>query len=105
MTRKQALEASIAHWARIVTGHEECRHAANCALCQKYLDNDCVGCPVMERTGKHGCEGTPYEAFIDAVSDEAAQYAGLLWPDSYTVVGPRSQQAAIDEYNFLCSLK
>lgn len=34
-----------------------------CALCSVYgkYGNDCKGCPVMEKTGKRYCVGTPWE--------------------------------------------
>lgn len=47
-----------------------------CPLCALYLrwnpdrDGDsCFGCPIQRKTGKHGCEGTPYDpGIIDAVT-------------------------------------
>ena len=41
-----------------------------CALCMKYdpIMHDCEGCPIYIRTGRRGCQGTPYEDFIEASS-------------------------------------
>ena len=73
----KALRGSILKWKKIANGTGKNRGAANCSLCQLYLDGlkvDCVGCPVMAATGKDGCVGTPYYQYIttgyrsDAVS-------------------------------------
>ena len=31
-----------------------------CPLCLRFNHIDCVGCPVMNKTGKHYCYNTPY---------------------------------------------
>jgi hypothetical protein len=70
MTRKAltALKSSIAHWERLVSGKRrsgESMGSSHCALCRKFmLDSplmDCEGCPVKEKTGRHGCQKTPYQ--------------------------------------------
>lgn len=76
MTAKalSALIQSIAHWERLATGDEkpgESVSADDCALCQTFrnratlafvVGNECIGCPVMERTGRSRCRSTPYSA-------------------------------------------
>lgn len=50
--------------------------ADTCPLCALYLrwnpdrDKDgCYGCPIQRKTGKHTCEGTPYDpGIMDAVT-------------------------------------
>jgi hypothetical protein len=74
-----ALRGSIEKWERIVAG------AANngpddCPLCamfnrlfslgaRTFPGFGCDGCPVKERTGKNGCNDTPYVEFDDAYGD------------------------------------
>ena len=58
-TRK-ALEASIKHWERNVTGRTTTISSEHCALCRLFLDAGCKGCPVSNYTGKDICRGTPY---------------------------------------------
>lgn len=60
-----ALEKSIAHWERLADnvrlkndwGVTEWLYSEDCALCDLFLHNDCIGCPVHERTGRKGCAG------------------------------------------------
>ena len=62
-TRK-ALEGSIEKWEKIVRSTEEKdRGTANCPLCRLFFSPDCAGCPVKEKTGMHGCQGSPYNAW------------------------------------------
>jgi len=62
----KALKESIEHWERVVENpkKEEIGYK-ECALCSLYRRNfeagGCEGCPVYEKTGKHGCHGTPYK--------------------------------------------
>lgn len=56
-----ALKGSIAKWEGIVAGGPE----GDCPLCLMFfrgrpIEDICVGCPVMERTGRRMCRGTPY---------------------------------------------
>ena len=70
----EALQSSIAKWDAIAAGTGVDQAADNCALCKIFqgasVDVDgasvwreCAGCPVMERTGKQECEGSPYYEF------------------------------------------
>jgi len=50
----------------------------DCAWCRlfnslKSRSDDCIGCPIYERTGKQYCYGTPYWAVDDAY--DAVRYA------------------------------
>jgi len=40
-----------------------------CALCEKYIEQDCQGCPVYTETGHQGCVGTPYDDFHETNED------------------------------------
>jgi hypothetical protein len=60
-TTTQAIAASIAKWREIEAGDREDHGTKDCPLCDLFLKGGCVGCPVMMRTGKPGCDGAPYE--------------------------------------------
>ena len=69
-TRK-ALELSIKHWERIVTGEDTSVSAISCALCQLFnpvensrAKDNCRGCPVAQRTGRGWCDGSPYRTVV-----------------------------------------
>jgi len=67
-----ALQASIKHWEDNVAarGVKSVKLGIKeCALCEYFGPFDepsCVGCPVSERTGLTGCEGTPYDDVCEA---------------------------------------
>ena len=70
------LDDSIRHWERIVSCIEyndatsllyEGIGPSSCSLCQNFLDEDCVGCPVSAATGQHCCRGTPYNTATKAI--------------------------------------
>lgn len=61
----EALRGSINKWEAIVAGTGRDNGSRNCPLCQMFVkgrsfNGECVGCPVMVRTGKLGCHGSPY---------------------------------------------
>lgn len=56
------LEVSIQKWQDIVDGEGEDLGELNCALCKTFPRQDCRGCPIAEKTGKSGCDDTPYYA-------------------------------------------
>lgn len=61
MNKKQALERSIEKWLMIVAGVPA---KVYCPLCDKYYENYCAGCPVKEKVGVFGCQGTPFEEWV-----------------------------------------
>ena len=87
----KALRGSIRKWRAIVAGTGDDLGVHNCPLCQRFFgprslfpcELQATGekCPVYERTGKCGCEGSPYdqwdEADIDTPESEAAAKAEL----------------------------
>lgn len=104
---RDALEASIKH-------HEECLAESrpdliqlgvkSCALCRQFYKYDrennelnCDGCPVKERTGENGCEGSPYEDAFDLM---------LTWESSEEEADRDRYRAAEQcEIDFLKSLR
>lgn len=75
LTKKalRALKASIAHWKRLATGKrlaDETIFISSCALCSAFYDHgSCTGCPIKKRTGRAGCEGTPWIRTRNAVNN------------------------------------
>ena len=80
-----ALERSIEHWTRRTRGHSD----TDCALCGLFNNKQyhCRGCPVFERTGQTGCDGTPYWDWVSAAT------------------APQRRKAAKRELDFLISLR
>lgn len=75
---KEALQKSIEHWKRMRDNpsKDEAPGPETCALCQKFIDLDCVGCPVSEYIEESGCNNTPYgkaeRAFWYYLDDDSA---------------------------------
>ena len=75
MTRKltAAIKASIKHWERIRDGIDVSISPAQCALCQLFNtaytpdDEDCIGCPIRERTRRRYCARTPYSRYANYI--------------------------------------
>ena len=61
-----ALKGSIKKWEKIVDGTGYDDGAENCPLCHLFLrpwsnvEQDCIGCPVMAKSGSKYCNNTPY---------------------------------------------
>ena len=72
-----ALKASIRKWrenAAARTPEQVSIGMGSCALCRMFhpaykasWENMCDGCPIAGKTGKTGCEGTPYDDAVDAL--------------------------------------
>jgi len=58
-----ALKGSIRKWEKIVSGTGVDNGKDNCPLCE--LSLVCEDCPVFKKTGLEGCEGTPYDAWVN----------------------------------------
>lgn len=96
------LEVSIQKWKdnirTLADKHQPIYNGAdNCGLCLVYLsetsdEDDCQGCPVFLHTGKIGCEGTPYDGYINVLSTKDKNIEYLL-------------KYAIEELKFLQSLR
>lgn len=63
-TKLTALDASIAHWERIVCDPTKEPHGRpSCALCTEFHNGGgCEDCPVSEHSGVQ-CQGSPYKTF------------------------------------------
>lgn len=92
-----ALEGSIKKWEEIVAGTGVDLGYNNCPLCAEFLkknnvnEENCVGCPVRERTGKTYCSDTPYDDWSDTPYDD--------WSEC------RARKYAQAELDFLKSLR
>jgi hypothetical protein len=62
-----ALKDSIENWKGVSEGKER----KDCALCEEFPDQNCMGCPVKEKTGHPSCEGTPFYAVRISVGTTA----------------------------------
>lgn len=98
MTAAEALEASIAHWAKNMLAAETMDATVDrydCALCSLFWEDACVECPVAARTGSAWCYGSPYTEARDAL---------WAWRDG---TGDRATfiAAATAEHDFLVSLR
>lgn len=70
-----ALKGSIAKWEGIIAGTTRDQRGTNCPLCKaapfrEAVDDepqgeDCLGCPVYEKTGFGECIKTPYMQWAD----------------------------------------
>jgi len=93
----KALKGSIKKWVKIVKGTGVDSGTDNCPLCDKFVNNahnsfSCYGCPVLRKTDKTGCAGTPYPRFNSSSTDGKA-------------VNQLSVLAAVDMLRFLVKLK
>lgn len=67
-------------WAKVSVGLKTNYGAGDCHLCREYhksffadplvstnleYENDCVGCPVMHKTGAKYCKLSPYDKIVD----------------------------------------
>lgn len=68
----KALKESIAHWKRMRAKPSiiERPISDDCPLCRLFFKDEllthCAGCPVMDKTDKSGCVGTPYDDAYEA---------------------------------------
>lgn len=101
-----ALKTSIAHWQEISVATRKTmpRIGGNtCALCIEFnhrkSDEDCLGCPVREKTNYPYCQNSPYEKVEELFSNFGAQ---TLIDDNTHISTFR--RAAKRELDFLISL-
>lgn len=64
----EALYGSVTKWEEILAGTRENRGSEDCPLCLLFYRNYCEGCPVMARTGKTHCTGTPFVPYANYIS-------------------------------------
>ena len=56
----KALKGSIDKWKKIVAGTGVDNGAANCPLCNLFVDSECKGCPVAAKVKDYTCCSTPW---------------------------------------------
>ena len=95
-----ALQGSIDKWRRIEAGEIADHGIENCALCQEFYYDSCEGCPVMERTRRKHCFGSPYIAWDDA-HEEMDRFMGR---EGLVADTPELKDLAREEREFLESL-
>lgn len=100
ITREQALDLAIEKWELIAdhAGEVDNFGGRSCALCRLYYrdeeDDTCEGCPVWEKTGRSGCDGTPFEQYLENDKGDESEESKA-----------RLRQYALAEVEFLKSLK
>ena len=100
---QEVLEKSIKHYEENVITGKEAANGDHCALCKEYIKFDCKGCLVFIKTGKIGCEDTPWEKFDDHYRNDHDMY---IKGDNFPrVVCPECERLARDELRFLKSLR
>lgn len=83
-TTSQAMDISIAKWKTIISHLQSmidsgepysyfgCGSTHTCGLCMMFFNRPgkeyCEGCPIFEKTGIAGCDGTPYEEWANEES-------------------------------------
>ena len=60
-----ALNGSIRKWEKIVAGTGVDKGWANCPLCKLFIEDNCIECPVMEKSGQPFCKNTPHEKWVE----------------------------------------
>jgi hypothetical protein len=110
--RNRALRGSIRKWYKIATGRGIDQGPGNCALCLRYRRktigafgderwSSCsLECPVLIKTGRENCQGSPYEDFARGL----IQYG---WPQDRPLTKNTALEIRISawaEYAFLKGL-
>lgn len=77
----KALRGSINKWIKIVRGTGVDYGEANCPLCKMFntFGNDCVGCPVFQKTKKPYCMGTPFAGWVRLNVDRVENERHAKW--------------------------
>ena len=95
----RALRTSITHWEENLTVNspDDVDYGSDsCALCAHFIQNNCEGCPVEEKTGQWRCQDSPYEDVLKAIE---------TWEENPTVENSKKVKIAVQaELDFLKSL-
>ncbi len=97
-----ALELSIEHWERLVSGnrnHHERPLGHQCACCDTFSMPACDGCPIRLRTGVIQCAATPFEDASN-IWDELCEGLGRDEIDD-ALDDPEFKAAAQSEVDYL----
>lgn len=79
----EALHGTILKWEKIIDGTGKDLGVFNCPLCKIFAfgrpeGDECSGCPVYEKTGLSGCQGTPLANWPRVAQDELDFLKSLL---------------------------
>jgi hypothetical protein len=85
---KDAWEKTLLKWSLISEGHRDGSSGSTCGLCNLFLSQACVECPVSQITKQFSCEGTPYDL-----------------SRSFPLTESQRRLAALIELNFLKAVK
>lgn len=70
LNRRLILLYLFERWNPIALGCHKDDGIHDCPLCEKYLNNECINCPIREKTKQEYCKGTPYVRFVNALPSE-----------------------------------
>lgn len=96
----EALEESIKHWERILTGEDTSANSKSCPLCQKH--EYCETCIIMIHTGQGECADTPYWYFIYHLY---STHSANEWHIDTVTQCKKCQKLVQNEIDFLKSLR
>jgi len=92
-----ALKKSIEKWEKIVSGKGEDRGGENCALCELFAEDECIGCPIHTETRETSCQGTPFHEWVNHHEKKHPEsFSGAL-----KVECPECKELAQKELEFL----
>ena len=64
---EEGVQKTLAKWVLLSINYKDLSSdAISCGLCNIFIDNQCIGCPI-EEDGHQGCLGTPYDKFHLAI--------------------------------------
>ena len=91
-------------WRGIANGYAVCNGRLTCSLCERFLvgEGNCEGCPIYQKTGQRGCQGTPYEELAELDPDDKT--IGLVSEIEDDETRNEATRLAQNMKNFLFSL-
>lgn len=97
----KALKGSIEKWKNILKKKEVDLGNKNCPLCKLFIKDDCKGCPVAVAVKNTGCDGTPYDDWVEHCLEKTND-DWYCW--ERTIGNKKSKKAAKAMLKFLKSL-
>ena len=60
-----ALRELVKKWDLIVQGKESERGLQSIPLCKIFLRDNCISCPIVQKTSGEACKNTPYDKWLE----------------------------------------
>lgn len=99
---REAIVGSIWKWIDIFKGDGADYGARNCNLCDLFLENFCIECPVSVKSGTIGCLRTPYDLWSDVVEKNGKN--GKNFPvtlEEMMLIDPKAKDYCLEELDYL----